>query len=60
MRRASPDPPALVAGIVLCALGALLLADQGGALELSFGTFAPAACAALGAILLALGLSRRA
>jgi len=47
-----------VAGIVVSALGALLLADQGGALELRFATLAPAVCAALGAILLAIGLSR--
>ena len=57
--RGRPDAPSLVAGIVLCALGALLLADQGGTLELSFGTLAPAVCAAIGAILLTLGLSRR-
>ena len=58
MRRGRTDVPSLVAGIVLSALGALLLADQGGALELRFATLAPAVCAALGAILLALGLSR--
>lgn len=58
MRRASPDPPSLVAGLAVTALGALLLADQGGALELRFGVLAPALCAALGAILLALGLAR--
>ena len=59
MRSASPDLPSLVAGIVVSALGALLLAHQSGALELSFGTLAPAVCAALGATLLALGLRRR-
>ena len=58
MRRGSPDVPSLVAGIALTALGALLLAAQGGALELRFGALAPAACAVVGAILLALGLSR--
>jgi hypothetical protein len=47
-----------VAGIAVSALGALLLAHQGGALELRFATLAPAVCAALGAILLAVGLSR--
>lgn len=59
MGRARPDLPSLVAGIVVTALGALLLADQGGALELRFAILAPALCAAFGAILLALGLSRR-
>ena len=58
MRRGKPDVPSLVAGIAVCALGALLLADQGGALELRFATLAPAVCAVLGAILLSLGLSR--
>jgi hypothetical protein len=41
-------------------LGAFLLLDAVGALDLSFGVFAPVACAATGAILLASGLSRRA
>ena len=58
MRRGSPDRSSLVAGLAITALGALLLADQGGALELRFGTFAPALCAALGAIMLAVGLGR--
>ncbi len=58
MRRGSPDVPSLVAGIAVCALGALLLADQGGALELRFATLAPALCAALGVIFLAAGLTR--
>ena len=58
MRPGSPDAPSLVAGVAIVALGALLLADQEGALELRFATLAPAVCAALGAIMLALGLSR--
>lgn len=58
MRLGRPDVPSLVAGVVTIALGALLLAHQGGALELRFATLAPAACAALGAVFLALGLSR--
>jgi hypothetical protein len=41
------------------ALGALLLLHAVGAVELSFALFAPVACAATGAILLANGLSRR-
>lgn len=58
MRSGSPDIPSLVAGIAVSALGALLLAHQGGALELRFATLVPAVFASLGAILLALGLSR--
>ena len=58
MRRGSPDAPSLVAGVAIVGLGALLLAHQEGALELRFATLAPAVCAALGAIMLALGLSR--
>jgi hypothetical protein len=44
--------------VAIAALGALLLAHQEGALELRFATLAPVVCAALGAIMLALGLSR--
>jgi hypothetical protein len=40
------------------ALGVLLLLDAGGTFDLSFGVLGPAACAALGAMLLASGLSR--
>lgn len=56
MRR--PDPVSLVAGLVLAALGALLLVDQLGGADLGFAVLAPAAIAALGAVLLAAGLSR--
>ena len=59
MRRASPDPPSVVAGLTLLALGGVLLADALGAFDLRFATFAPIACAAVGAILLALGLGRQ-
>ncbi|HEV3376734.1 MAG TPA: hypothetical protein VG126_05590 [Thermoleophilaceae bacterium] len=59
MRAARPDVRALVAGLALLALGGLLLLDALGALDLTFGLFAPVACAAAGAILLANGLSRR-
>jgi hypothetical protein len=58
VRRDRPDLPSLVAGVAIAALGALLLAHQEGALELRFATLAPVVCAALGAIMLALGLSR--
>ena len=59
MRAVRPDLRALVAGLALLALGGLLLLDALGALDLTFGLFAPVACAAAGAILLANGLSRR-
>jgi hypothetical protein len=54
-----PDPTALVAGLAVLVLGAVLLADSAGALDLSFAAFAPLALAAMGATLLASGLSRR-
>ena len=54
-----PDVPTLVAGLALLALGALLLLDAEDAIELRLAALAPIACAAVGAILLASGLSRR-
>ena len=57
--RRSADPTSLVAGIAVLALGLLLLLDATGTLELRFGVLGPAACAAMGAILLASGLTRR-
>jgi hypothetical protein len=54
-----PDIPALVAGLALLAFGGVLLLDALDAINLDFGLFAPVACAATGAILLANGLSRR-
>lgn len=56
--RRSADPTSLVAGIAVLALGLLLLLDATGTLELRFGVLAPAACAAMGAILLASGMTR--
>ncbi len=47
-----------MAGAAVLCLGALLLLDATGAFELTFAVFAPVACAATGAILLARGLSR--
>lgn len=58
-RTGSPDRPSLVAGLVLVALGTVLLLDQVGSLHLDFAFLAPIAFAAIGAILLASGLSRR-
>jgi hypothetical protein len=54
-----PDLPSLVGGLALVVLGLVLLLDGLGAIELRLGTLAPVATAATGAILLALGLSRR-
>ena len=59
MSAARPDVGSIVAGIAVLALGAVLLLDQTGVIELSFGVLAPVACAATGAILLSNGLSRR-
>jgi hypothetical protein len=56
--RTGIDIPSLVAGLALLALGALLLLDATDVLELSFALFAPIACAAVGAILVATGLAR--
>jgi hypothetical protein len=53
-----PETASLVAGLAIVALGVVLLLHSSGVLELSFGAFAPAACAAAGAILLARGLTR--
>jgi hypothetical protein len=57
-RRASPDRVSLVAGLVLVALGTVLLLDSAGVLHLTFATMAPIAFAAVGAILLTSGLAR--
>lgn len=59
MRAARPDIPSLVAGLAVLVLGAVLLLDALDVFELSFAIFAPLACAATGAILLASGLTRR-
>jgi hypothetical protein len=56
--RRGPDIPALVAGLSVLALGAVLLLDGVGAFDLSLAAFAPIACAAVGAILVANGLGR--
>jgi hypothetical protein len=56
--RAGPDIRALVAGLAVLALGGVLLLDAFGLFDLTFAVFAPVACAAAGAILVANGLSR--
>lgn len=57
MRR--PDPATLVAGLAVLVLGAVLLGHSAGAFDLGFAAFVPLALAAVGATLLAGGLSRR-
>jgi hypothetical protein len=53
------DWTSLSAGLVLIGLGSVLLLDRLEAVDLRFGYLWPALLAALGAILLASGLSRR-
>jgi hypothetical protein len=55
----SIDWTSLAAGLVLIALGSLLLLDRIDAIDLRFGYLWPALLATVGAILLASGLSRR-
>lgn len=52
------DPVSFVAGLALSALGALLLLDEAGTLDLGFGWLTPAVLAAVGAILVAVGRDR--
>jgi hypothetical protein len=59
MRDKRPDLASLVAGLAVALFGILVLLDDQGTLDLSFALFAPVACAATGAILVAAGLSRR-
>jgi hypothetical protein len=51
------DPASLVSGLIVIALGGLLLLDQADVLALRFEYMAPAVLAALGGILLACGLA---
>lgn len=53
------DWTSLAAGLVLIALGSLFLLDRTEAVDLRFGYLWPVLLAAVGAILLASGLSRR-
>ena len=54
-----PDLPSLASGIALIALGTVLLFDRLEMIEVGFGVFSPLLLAALGVMLLTLGLSRR-
>ena len=51
------DPASLAAGLVICALGTLLLLDQVYVIDLRFGYLWPALLGTIGAILLAFGLT---
>jgi hypothetical protein len=51
------DPASLAAGLVICALGTLLLLDQLEVLDLRFGYLWPALLGTIGTILLAVGLA---
>jgi hypothetical protein len=53
-----PDITSAVAGVCVIGLGVLLLLDAAGTLELRFAVLAPAACAALGTILVTSGMTR--
>jgi hypothetical protein len=50
------DRLSLVAGLAICGLGAVLLLDRAGVIDLHFGYTGPALLACVGAILLAAGL----
>ena len=51
------DPASLIAGLIVIALGGVLLLDQADAIDLRFEYMAPLVLAALGGILLACGLA---
>lgn len=59
MSPARRDAPALVGGLVVLAVGAVLLADRVGALSLTLAVLPPLFLAAVGAILLVTGLDGR-
>ena len=51
------DPASLVGGVLVIALGALLMLDQAEVLELDWDYFLPALFAVVGGLLLAYGLT---
>jgi len=53
------DPVSLASGVVIAALGALLLVDSAGGLHVSLGWMAVVLTAAVGAIFMLSGLLRR-
>jgi len=54
-----PDLPSLASGIALIVFGTVLLLDRLEVLDMGFGALGPLLFAALGVMLLTLGLSRR-
>ena len=54
--RSGYDPASLIAGVIVIALGGLLLLDQAEVIEISPEYMLPAVFAAVGGILLACGL----
>jgi len=57
MRRGRVDRTLVVAGLATIALGALLLLDRLGSIDLRFDYLAPAILAAVGLVLITAGLS---
>jgi hypothetical protein len=57
--RRALDLPSFVGGVVILVIGAVLLLDRLDVITLHFASFGPLCCAAIGAVLLATGLSRR-
>jgi Domain of unknown function (DUF5668) len=57
MRRGRVDRTLVVAGFATIALGALLLLDRLGSIDLRFEYMAPAVLAAIGIVLISAGLS---
>ncbi len=55
----SPNVTSLVAGLLVIALGALVVMNADGSLDLGFAYMGPALVAALGVVLLASGLAAR-
>lgn len=53
-----PDLTSLVAGASILVVGVILLLDADGTLDLRLSGFVPLACAAIGATLLASGMTR--
>ena len=58
MKQRRGDRTLIVAGLVTIALGTLLLLDRTGALDVQFDYLVPAVLAAVGAVLVAAGLSQ--
>jgi hypothetical protein len=54
-----PDAPALISGLAVLVLGAVLLLDRAGELTLDFGSLGPLVLTVLGVILLVTGLARQ-